>query len=116
MMVGPIFVLAEHRMGELRDITFEMLTKGHELAEQLGTELVAVLLGHGVDGMAEELAKWAHKVLYVEDEVLKDFNADVYQAVLAHLMKERKPILTMIGHTSYGLDVAPSLAIQLGLP
>ena len=116
MMVGPIFVLAEHRAGELRDITFEMLTKGHELAEGLGTELVAILLGHEVDGMAQELAKWANRVLYVSDPLLKNFNADAYQAVLAHLIGERKPILTMIGHTAYGIDVAPSLAVQLGLP
>ncbi|RLI07628.1 electron transfer flavoprotein subunit alpha/FixB family protein [Candidatus Bathyarchaeota archaeon] len=115
-MVGPVFVLAEHRMGELRDITFEMLTKGYELAGQLGTELTAVLLGQGVDGMAEELAKWAHKVLYVEGEVLKDFNADAYQAVLAGLIRERKPVLTMVGHTSYGVDLAPSLAVELGIP
>ncbi|HDI01089.1 MAG TPA: electron transfer flavoprotein subunit alpha/FixB family protein [Candidatus Bathyarchaeota archaeon] len=115
-MVGPIFVLAEHRAGELRDITFEMLTKGHELAEGLGTELVAILLGHEVDGMAQELAKWANRVLYVSDPLLKNFNADAYQAVLAHLIGERKPILTMIGHTAYGIDVAPSLAVQLGLP
>ena len=115
-MAGPVFVLAEHRDGELRDVTFEMLTKGHELAEGLGVDLVAVLLGHGVDGMAEELTKWANKVLYVDDPLLKDFNADAYQAVLAHLIREREPILTMIGHTAYGVDVAPSLAIQLGLP
>ena len=116
MMAGEIFVLAEHRMGELRDITFEMLTKGHELAGQLGTQLTAILLGKDVDGMAQELAKWAHKVIYVEGDTLKDFNADVYQAVLAELIKERKPLLMMIGHTSYGIDVAPSLAVQLGLP
>ena len=116
MMVGPIFVLAEHRMGELRDITFEMLTKGHELAQQLGVELTAVLLGHGVDNMAEELAKWANRVIYVDDELLRDFNADAYQAVLAHLIRERKPVLTMIGHTAYGTDMAPSLAVELGLP
>ena len=115
-MPGPIFVLAEHRMGELRDITFEMLTKGHELARQVGSELTALLLGHGVDGMAEELAKWADRVLYVEDERLKDFNADAYQAVLASLIEERRPVLTMIGHTAYGVDLAPSLAVQLGLP
>jgi len=116
MMAGEIFVLAEHRMSELRDVTFEMLTKGHELAGQLSTQLTAVLLGKDVDGMAQELAKWAHKVIYVEGDALKDFNADVYQAVLAELIRERKPALVMIGHTSYGVDVAPSLAVQLGVP
>jgi len=33
--MGAIFVLAEHRQGELRDVTFEMLGKGQELAAAL---------------------------------------------------------------------------------
>ena len=46
--MSKIFVLAEHRKGSLRDITWEMLNKGAELASD--TELVAVLLGHQVGG------------------------------------------------------------------
>ena len=40
-----IFVLAEHRQGKIRDITFEMLAKGRELAEKTDSELIAVLFG-----------------------------------------------------------------------
>ncbi len=114
--MGMIFVLAEHRQGELRDITFEMLGKGQELAAALGAPLAAVLLGHNVDGFAAELAKHANQVLVVEDEQLKDFNSEAYQQVLAHLIAERKPSLVLMGHTSYGMDLAPSLATQLDLP
>lgn len=114
--MGEIFVLAEHRRGELRDITFEMLGKGQELAAALGGSLTAVLLGHNVDGFATELAKHAHRVLVVEDERLEHFNADAYQQVLAHLITQRKPSLVLIGHSAYGMDLAPSLATQLDLP
>ena len=111
-----IFVLAEHRRGELRDITFEMLTKGKELAEKTGSALTAVILGKGIMEFAEKLSKHAEKVIVVEDEKLEHFNSDAYQIVLSHIINERKPLLTMIGHTCYGYNLAPSLAVSLKLP
>jgi len=113
--MGEIFVLAEHRQGELRDVTFEMLGKGQELAAALCASLAAVLLGHNVDGFAAELAKHANQVLVVEDERLEDFNSATYQQVLARMITERKPSLVLMGHTAYGMDLAPSLATQLDL-
>jgi len=114
--MAEIFVLAEHRRGQIRDITFEMLTKGKELAEKTNTGLAAVLLGKDVKEHAKTLSEYAKKVLVVEDANLKDFNSDAYQKVLSRLINERKPLLTMIGHTSFGVDLAPSLAAALKLP
>jgi len=114
--MGDVFVLAEHRRGELREVTLEMLGKGRELAGQMGGSLKAVLLGHGVDAFSGELANQAHEILVVEDERLEDFNAELYQKVLVSLLTERKPTLTLIGHTAFGMDLAPSLAAELDLP
>jgi electron transfer flavoprotein alpha subunit len=114
--MAEIFVLVEHRKGEIRDITFEMLTKGKEIAGKLNAELCAVLLGKDVAAFADKLKKYAKKVLVVEDEKLRNFNAEAYQKVLSHLIKERKPSLVLIGHTSFGMDLAPALSVELGLP
>ena len=111
-----IFVLAEHRQGQLRDITFEMMTKGRELAQKTGSELVAVLFGKDVKAHAKALAEHANKVLLVEDARMENFNSDAYQKAITQLIGERKPLLTLIGHTSYGLDLAPSLAVSLEMP
>ena len=111
-----ILCLAEHRSGELRDISLELLDKAGELAEKLGAEVSAVLLGHNVDGFAQQLSTRAKKVLVVEDNKLADFNQAAYQTVLSHLIGEHKPVLTMIGHTAFGMDLAPSLAVETDLP
>ena len=114
--MAKIFVLAEHRRGSLRDITWEMLTKGRELASSSGAELVALLLGFGVRDFAEELAQRAEQVLLVESERLENFNGAIYQKVLTRLISEYRPELTLIGHTSFGMELAPSLAAQLAIP
>ncbi|MCS7114869.1 MAG: electron transfer flavoprotein subunit alpha/FixB family protein [Nitrososphaerota archaeon] len=114
--MAEVFVLAEHRQGQIREITFEMLSKGLEIAQKIGAELSAVLLGKDVKGHAEALANYASKVLLVQDATLADFNSEVYQRVLSKIMMEHKPILTMIGHTSYGMELAPRLAVALNIP
>ena len=106
--MGEIFVLAEHRQGELRDVTFEMLGKGRELAAAMNAPLAAVLLGHNVDGFATELAKHANQVLVIADERLEHFNSEGYQQVLAHVIAERKPSLVLIGQSACGMDLAPA--------
>ncbi len=111
-----IFVLTEHRQGQIRDITFEMLTKGRELAGKTNTELTAVLLGRDVKSHAKTLSDHAKKILLVEDAKLENFNSEAYQRVLSNLIRERKPLLTLIGHTSFGVDLAPSLAVSLDAP
>jgi len=111
-----IFVLAEHRRGELRDVTFEMLTKGRELSQKTNVDLTAVLLGHNIKEFVKSLADQAKRVLIVDDARLENFNAEAYQRVLSHLISERKPSLTLIGHTAYGVDLAPSLAAELNVP
>ncbi len=103
-----IFVLVEHRQGEIRDITFEMLSKCKEISKT-----TAVLLGNDVEQFLDSLKGYADTIMVVKDEKLEYFNSKTYQMVLSHLINEYKPLLTLIGHTSYGIDLAPGLAIKL---
>lgn len=115
--MGEIMVLVEHRKGEIRDITREMLYKAGELCTAASHELVAVLLvGEESDDLIRDAAKMADKVFVFQDARLKDFDSHLYGEVLARLVRERRPFLTLIGHTSWGMDVAPALAVKSGYP
>jgi electron transfer flavoprotein alpha subunit len=114
--VKEIIVLAEHRKGELRDVTWEMLSKGRQLAESAGADLGVALLGKGVNHLAEALKPKANKIFLIEDERLEFYNSETYEKVLTQLITERKPFLTLIGHTATGMDFAPSLAAHLKMP
>ncbi len=114
--MSEIFVLVEHRQGKIRDITYEMLGLGEKIATQQGASLTAVLLGKGVNDFAEELTTRASKVLVVEDENLEHFNSVLYQKALCSLLSKYQPFLTLIGHTAFGMDLAPSLSVETGLP
>jgi len=111
-----IFVLAEHRQGQIRDITYEMLTKARELAEKTNSELTSIILGKDVKEHAKNLADYAKTVLLVQDPKLDGFNSETYKKILLKLITERKPLLVIMGHTSYGIELAPRLAAALNTP
>lgn len=114
--MGELFVLVEHRQGKIRDITYEMLAAGEKLASQQGASSTAVLLGQNVKHFAEELASRASKVVVVEDAQLEHFNSVHYQKVLSSLIVKHQVLLTLIGHTAFGMDLAPSLSVEMGFP
>ncbi len=111
-----IFVLVEHRQGKIREVTYELLGWGERWIGQQEGRLTALLLGYGVKELAEELSMRAPRVLVVEDERLKDFNSIYYQRVLSSLLSRYQPLLLLMGHTAYGMELAPSLSVELDLP
>lgn len=114
--MAKIFVLAEHRQGQIRDITYEMLTKAREIAEKTNAELNAVILAKNAKELAKPLTEYAKTVIAVEDPKLENFNSEAYKQILTKLITEHKPSLVLMGHTSYGIDLAPRLAAALNLP
>lgn len=114
--MNEILVLTEHLRGDLKDITFEMLTKARSLGDSGGGKVAAVLFGSGVGSIAQALTPLADEVLVRDHESFANYNSAVYQPALAELVKGRGPSLVMIGHTAFGVDLAPSLAVALDLP
>jgi len=112
--MAEILVVVEHRKQQLADISYEMLSKGRQLADQSGNELVTVVVGKDIDKYVAEVSNWADKVLVVKEDKLQESLAEPYQKILSLLIKERKPILVLMGHSSFGMDLAPALAIDVG--
>ena len=111
-----ILVLVEHRDGELRDITFEMLSVANRLGKENNLVVTALFLGHEASDLAQELKGACDTVLVMEDPELDNYNADPYLVAMETVIKDRGPILTLIGHTAMGMDLAPSLATRVSVP
>ena len=100
--------------GKLVAITAELLGCGRKLADGLGEELAAVLVGSGVKGLAQEaIAFGADKVYVVDDPLLENYQPDAYVAVVEKVAKEVNPRILIMGQTSMGRDLAPRLAFRL---
>jgi electron transfer flavoprotein alpha subunit len=109
-----VMILAEAADGTLSAITAELLGAGRKLADDLGEELSAVLVGSDVGGLAAEaIAFGADKVYVVDDALLKDYQTDSYTEALTRVTSQAPPSVLLLGQTSIGRDLAPRLAFRL---
>ncbi|KEI05583.1 electron transfer flavoprotein subunit alpha/FixB family protein [Clostridium botulinum] len=109
-----VWVFAEQRDGELQKVALELLGKGREIANKLGVELTAVLLGNKIENVANELlAHGADKVLYAEDERLAHYTTGAYTKVICDLVNAKKPEILFIGASFIGRDLGPRVAARL---
>jgi electron transfer flavoprotein alpha subunit len=108
-------VLAEVSDGKLASIAQELLGVGRGLADVLGEELAAAVLGgQSGDSGAEAIAYGADKVYVIDDPLLASPHPDAYTAALEHLCREVQPSILLLGKTSLGVEVGPRLAFRLG--
>ncbi|RME42503.1 MAG: electron transfer flavoprotein subunit alpha/FixB family protein [Chloroflexi bacterium] len=114
-MSHHIFVIAEHLKGKLTDTTFEALGAARTLADAMGGQVVGLLLGHEVDGMAEQMGA-ADRVLVVDDPALAHFVPEAHLAALEPLLREHQPRLTLFLNTAMGMDLAAALSARLDWP
>jgi electron transfer flavoprotein alpha subunit len=115
-MGNNVLVFAEQRDGILKKVAFEMLGKGAELAGALGGSAEAVLLGSGLDALADELAQYgAAKVYQADDPALAPYSSEAFTDTLAAVVGKAAPAILLIGATAMGKDLAPRLAARLGV-
>lgn len=113
-MGNDVFVLVEHRDGAVSESTFELLGRATELAGAAGGEAVALLLGHPVGPLAEQLG--GVRVLAIDDPALAEFSPAAWQAALVPLVRDRAPLLVLAPNSGVGMDVAGGLSGATGLP
>jgi electron transfer flavoprotein alpha subunit len=112
---GGVFVFLEQTDGVLEDASLEVLGKGREIADRVGSSLTGAVLGDGVGGLAGECARrGANVVLVADSPLLQNFTAEVYADVVASMVKERDPDMLLIGATHNGTALAGMLAVRLG--
>ena len=108
-----VWVFAEQRAGKITPVVFELLGEGRKLADDIGTELCAILLGDKVDKLTKDLIAYgADKVYIANDPELKDYRTDAYTKVINDAIEKYKPEIVLYGATHIGRDLAPCLAVK----
>jgi len=111
-----VWVFAEQRDGMLNRVALELLGLGQTLAQGLNQELSAVLLGHEVEHLAEELGAFGARNIYLaQHRLLAHYQTTPYAKVISQLIGKHKPNILLIGATTMGRDLAPRVSMRLNL-
>lgn len=115
-MAKGIFIIVEQRELQIRKVSLELLSQGRKLADETGETLVAVVLGSGIEGLAQTVtASGADKVILIDDAKLAEYTTGAYTSVLNKLIRKEEPQVVLMGNTAVGKDLAPRLAHRLGV-
>ncbi|HHW20177.1 electron transfer flavoprotein subunit alpha [Thermodesulfovibrio thiophilus] len=107
-----VWIFAEQSQGKIASVAYELLGIGRKLADELKSELCAVLFGESDE--VEELIKWgADKVYYVNSSDYTYLDDDLYSKTLVKLVNEYKPEIILAGATAIGRSFIPRVAARL---
>ena len=109
-----VWVFCEQREGVIQQTSFELISEGRRLADELGCKLYALVLGDNIEKEAREAAGYgADGVVLCESPLLKTYTTDGYTKVIVDTVKERKPEVVLFGATYIGRDLGPRCAARL---
>ena len=112
--MSNVLVLAEHAHGKFPKTTLVALSAGKDAAAKFGGDCYAALLGTQLDALANELANYGvKKIFVVDDPALAHYTADAYAAALSQLAKDKGMDVVLATATAIGKDLLPRVAIRL---
>lgn len=108
-----VWVFAEQRNNEIMPVVFELLGEGRKLADDIGTELCAIVCGHEIDALVDELFAYGADKVYVADKPeLATYTTDGYTKVIMEAIGMYQPEIVLLGATHIGRDLGPSIAVK----
>ncbi|NMA49343.1 MAG: 4Fe-4S binding protein [Tissierellia bacterium] len=108
-----VWVFAEQRENKIMPVVLELLGEGKKLADEIGTEVSAVLCGHKVGNLVNELFAYGADKVYIADHPeLYTYRTDAYTKVIDAAIKEYKPEIVLLGATHIGRDLGPCIAVK----
>ena len=113
--MNNVFVYCEIDKTTVEEVSFELLTKGRKLANQLGVQLEAIVAGAGIKGHVEkEILSYGVDKLHVFDaEGLYPYTTKPHTDILVNLFKQEKPQVCLMGATVIGRDLGPCVSSSL---
>ena len=113
-----IWIIAEIKNNKIRNVSFELLGKAIELADELKQDPCVILIGNNVKKFTEEFSnRGAKKIFVAEHESLEDYYTETYSSIVIGLISKYKPNIVLYPATISGRDLAPRVAsiLELGL-
>ncbi len=116
--MNNVFVYCELEGNKVADVSLELCTKGRKLANQLGVQLEAILIGSGLDGVEKQVIPYGVDRVHVFDDArLFPYTSLPHTSAVVNLFKEEQPQICLLGATVIGRDLGPrvSSALHSGL-
>ena len=109
-----IWVFIETECGKPKNVGFELINAAKPLAQEKGCELIAVVIGKDIEGVAKDaICYGADSAIIVDGPEYEYYTTDAFAKALVALVEKYKPETLMIGATNNGRDLGPRVSCRL---
>jgi electron transfer flavoprotein alpha subunit len=116
-MAQRVLAIAEQSEGVFRKVTYETLSEGRRIADHMGCELAALVLGNNIEGISKELNQFgADKIILADAPSLVEYLPDAYGNVIGDVVNKESPDVVILGASTQGKDIAARLSARLNAP
>lgn len=114
MSKPSVWILIEQNEGVIAEVSWELMGKGRELADDLGGDVAGILVGHNVKDQAKEAFCYGADTVYViDDPILEHYRTQSYAHGIVALAEKYKPEIFLMAATSLGRDLSGAIATPL---
>src|SRR5512138_2710326 len=111
--MGNVLAFCEFSGNQLRTSALANLAFARQAAKAHGGDVVALLVGAGAGAAGDHAAKFAPKVIVVDDAGLAHYLAETWAPIVARLAKENNATVVSATATAVGKDLMPRVAALL---
>jgi len=108
--MGNVLAFCEFNGAQLKSSALSNLAFARLAAQAHGGEVIALVIGAGAAAAGPEAAKYAPKVVVVDDPGLAHYLAETYAPIVAEVAKAQGATLISATATTTGKDLAPRVA------
>jgi len=114
MSMGGILILAEHRDGELRPVTHELIAAAQGVRRSVGDRVTVAIVGAQAERFVRAVSVEGVDQVLTMASPQTEFDTDVAEAALAAAMSDIEPALILLGHTVDSMSYAAAFATRHG--
>ena len=111
--MGNILAVCEFAGAALKSSALANIAFARTAAQAHGGDVVVLLIGAGAQAASAEAAKYAPKVVVVEDAALAHYLAETYAPIVARVATEHGATVVSATATAVGKDLVPRVAALL---
>ncbi|MDX2086386.1 MAG: electron transfer flavoprotein subunit alpha/FixB family protein [Kofleriaceae bacterium] len=111
--MGNVLAFCEFSGSTLRSSALSNLTFARTAAKAHGGDVVILLVGAGAQAASADAARYAPKVVVVEDGDLAHYLAETFAPIIAQVAKDNGATIVSATASSVGKDVMPRVAALL---
>ena len=107
--MSGILVIAEHRQGELRPVSLELISAASSLKEDNGGNIMVAIIGSEPQEFVGSLSVQGVDEIITVQVASNEFQPDIYEACVNAIIEEKQPSLVLIPHSVDAWGYAPAL-------